>query len=71
MEWLAPLKVAPPQGEAIIEVERSKLVQEKCKRKIFEATKTEKSYKFKEYPLGEKVSLDIDAKSRQHQKRIA
>lgn len=47
-----------------------KPTQDKGKRKIFESTELEKRYKFKEYPLVEKVALEIEVKRRQHERRV-
>jgi len=71
VEWLATLKVETPQGETTITTASTKPVQEKGKRNIVESTETEESYKFKEDPLVEIVDFEIDAKRRQHDRRIA
>ena len=52
VEWLA----ATPTAAS------NKPVQDNGKRKIVESTKEEQTYKFKEDPLVERVSLEIDAK---------
>ena len=46
-----------------------KHVQDKGKRKIFESTKTEQSYKFKEDPLVERVDLNIESNRQQRNRR--
>lgn len=58
VEWLESLKVAALQVVAT----SIKPVQDKGKRKIVKGTETKKSYKFKEDPLVQKVSLKIDVK---------
>lgn len=58
IEWLATFKATRPQGATT----SNKLVQYKLNRKTVESSKMEQSYKFKEYPLVEKVALEIDVK---------
>lgn len=45
-------------------------MQAEGKRKIVESTEMEKSYKFKEDPLVEKIALEIDAKRQQRKRKI-
>lgn len=62
VEWIAALKAAVPKGVAATTTTSRKHVQDKGKRKIVESAKVEKSYKFKEDPLVEKLALEIEAK---------
>lgn len=62
LEWLATLKVAAPQGATTIATKRNKPTPDKGNRKIYESTEVEKSSKFKEDPLVERVALEIEEK---------
>lgn len=45
-------------------------MQDKVKRNIVENPEVEKSYKFREDPLIEKVALEIEAKGKHRVKRV-
>lgn len=70
VEWKVALQGSTPQEATTIAAVRKKPAHEKGKRKIVESVEVEKSYKFKENPLVERVALEIDAKRRQRERRV-
>ena len=72
MEWLAKQREAKfRRAPSLAVAEGNKPTHDKGKRKVVDSTKTDQSCKFKVDPLVLKAYLEIEAKRKKQNKRIA